>query len=353
VYRVIVALRNFLLRVVRRMVPARVAMFDMFTGVWHTQMIYAAARLAIADTLASGPKTASEIAAACDADADAVGRLMRALTSVGVFARRSDGRFELNRLGLTLQSGRSDSMRDIVMFLGSRHSMLGWAHFVDAIRSGKNGFELAHGKPVFDYLAEHPEDDAIFNGGMVCMTELDAPALVRGFDYSKFRTLCDVGGGRGLLLAAILSENPALEGVLFDVARVIEKAPAVFDAWGVASRATAVAGSFFEDVPRRCDAYILKEILHDWDDARCLTILEACRRAMKRGAALLVMEMIVVDDDEPHPGKLLDMEMLDTTMEGRQRNAEELARLFERSGFRLVRVVELPSPTSIVEAIAV
>jgi hypothetical protein len=353
VYRIVVAIRNSLVRLIRRMVPARVAFFEQFVGVWSTQMIYVAAKLRIADLLASGPQTAEALAAASHAHADSVARVMRALVSIGIFDRRRDGRFALNRLAEPLRSDHPDSMRDIALFLGSPHSMLGWAHFYDAVKTGKNGFQIAHGKPVFEYLAEHPEDEAVFGGGMVAMTELDAPALARGYDYSKFSTICDVGGGRGTLLGAILSVHPKLRGVLFDVAPVVKSASSVFAEWGVADRSTTASGSFFEEVPAGCDAYILKEIMHDWDDARALAILAVCRRAMQPGATLLVIEMVITDDNRPHYGKLLDLEMLDITYEGRQRNAEELSRLFEQSGFQFRRVVALPSPTSIVEAVAV
>jgi C-methyltransferase len=353
VYRIIGAIRHFLVRILRRLVPARVALFEQFIGIFLTQMVYVAAKLKIADHLASGPKTAEELAAASQAHADSVARLMRALVSVGIFARRSDGRFELNRLSEPLRTDRIESMRDLVLFLGSTHSMVAWAHFFDAVKTGESGFQTAHGKPVFDWLAEHPEDEAIFGGGMLALTELDAPAFVRGFDYSRFSTICDVGGGQGTLLAAILSLNPHLRGTLFDAASVIEASSDVFAAWGVKDRSTAVAGSFFEKVPSDCDAYVLKEILHDWDDTRAQAILGVCRRAMRPGATLLVMEMVLADDDGPHPGKLIDMEMLDVTSGGRQRGPEEFRRLFERSGFRLQRIVALPAPNSIVEAIAV
>jgi len=352
IFRLVNAVRGFLVRLIRRMVPARVAMFEQFAGVWGTQMIYVAARLGIADLLATGPKTPEELAAASGAHPDSLARVLRALASIGIFARARDGRYRLNRLAETLRADGPGSMRDIVLFLGSRHSMLGWTHFLDAVKTGESGFQIAHGKPVFDWLAEHPEEQATFQGGMICMTELDAPGLVRGYDYSRFATLCDVGGGRGTLLAAILSENPGLRGVLFDTASVVETAPAVLRAWGVEERVRTVAGSFFDEVPGGCDAYVLKEILHDWDDERCLAILGVCRRAMRPGATLLVMEMVLVDDDRPHPAKLLDMEMLDVTNRGRQRTAADFERLLEQTGFQLRRVVPLPSMPSVVESVA-
>ena len=243
-------------------------------------------------------------------------------------------------------------MRDIVMFLGSKHSMLGWAHFHEAVKSGRNGFEIAHGQHVFDWFAEHPDEAAVFHGGMVCMTELDAPALVRGYDWSRFATVCDVGGGKGVMLAAILSEHPRLRGVLFDQAQVVGGSDGVFRAWGVADRVTTTTGSFFDEVPAGCDAYVLKEIVHDWDDARVREILGVCRRAAPTGAALVIMEMVLVDDDRAHPAKLLDMEMLDIAPQGRQRTEAEYRRLLAETGFRFVRVVPLPGAPSIVEAVA-
>jgi C-methyltransferase len=353
VFSLLHALRALLARILRRLVPARVALLEQFVGVWSTQMLYVAAKLEIAEALLDGPKTPFELARATGADEDALARVLRALASTGVFERRRDGRYRLNRMAEPLLANRPDSMRDILMFLGSEHCMRAWGRFSEVVARNTNAYRLVHGQSIWEYLAEHPEEGAIFHRGMVNMTELDAPALVFGFDYSRFASVCDVGGGRGSMLGALLSANPTMRGVLLDAEDVVAAAGPTLAAWGVERRCTVTAGDFFGDLPVGCDAYILKDIVHDWADERATEILRACRRAMGTGATLLIMEMVVEDDARPHFGKLLDLEMLDITEGGRQRSESELEGLLAASGFRLRRVHALPSPVSIVEAVAV
>lgn len=352
-YRAASWLRALLVRATRLLVPAPVALYEQLTGVWQTEMIYAAAQLELADRLAEGPRSAAELADDTRADADALERLLRALSAVGIFARGRDGRYRLNRLAEPLRRDAPASLRDMVLYGGSPHSMAAWRRFVDVVRTGRDGYTLALGKPLFDYLAEHPDEGERFGGAMVCMTRLEAPALAAGYDFAAFARLCDVGGGRGALLGAILARHRRLSGVLFDDARVVAGAGETLDGWGVRARCELVGGSFFVEVPAGCDGYVLKEILHDWDDARACAILATVRRAMRPGARLLIVEMLLVDDARPHPAKLLDLQMLTATHRGRQRTRAQFDALLAQTGFRLARVVGLATPSSIVEAIAV
>ncbi|HEY2749589.1 MAG TPA: methyltransferase, partial [Polyangia bacterium] len=208
-------------------------------------------------------------------------------------------------------------------------------------------------RSLFDYLAANPDEAATFAGAMVCVTRLETPALVRGYEWGAHTRVCDVGGGRGFLLGAVLAAHPRLDGILFDEADVVAGAREVLDSFGAGSRATIAAGSFFDAVPSGCDLYVLKEILHDWDDERAARILATVRRAMAPGARLAVIEMVLVDDERMHPAKLVDLQMMTATHRGRQRTREEFATLFAANGLRLLRVVELATLSSIVEAIAV
>jgi len=353
VYAAVVACRNLLAKLRRFMVPPTVALYEELTGTWRTEMIYAAARLGIADHLVSGPKPAEELARLSNASEDSLARLMRALVSIGIFQRDQQGRYALNRIAEPMRSGVPGSLRDMILYAGSRHSCGAWSRFFDVVQTGRSGYELSYGKPLFDYLNEHPEEGALFSAAMMSWSELDVPTLAQGFDYSRFEIICDVAGGEGKLLSTILARNPLLRGVLFDSPDVIARASTRLSAVGLQDRCEAIAGSFFDAVPSDCDAYILKDILHDWDDTRTLAILKACRKAARPRAKLLVMEMLINEDDDPHPAKLLDMQMMTATHEGRQRTEAEFRELFERTGFRFIRTIPLPSPTSIVVAEAV
>ncbi len=353
VYAAVVACRNFLSKIQRLMVPPTVALYEELTGTWHTEMIYAAAKLDIADHLASGPKTVEELAELSNAHSPSLARLLRALVSVGIFQRDKQGRYALNRLAEPMRSGVRGSLRDMILYAGSRHSCDAWSRFCEVVETGQSGYELSYGKALFDYFDEHPGEGALFSAAMMSWSELDAPTLARGFDYSRFDKICDVAGGEGKLLSTILSLNPGAHGVLFDSPEVVARASGRLASLGLAHRCEVVGGSFFDAVPPGCDAYILKDILHDWDDARTVAILKTCRAAAEPGAKLLVMEMLIEESDGPHPAKLLDMQMMTATHDGRQRTEEEFKRLFAGAGFRFVRTVALSSPTSIVVAEAV
>ena len=346
----VTGLRNFLNRVVQRTVPAPVAMLEMVLGFFTIPMVRAAAKLGIADHLAGGPMTAEALAHATGADPTALARLMNTLVSMGIFARGSDARYRLNALGGTLRSDVPGSMRDLVIFCYDPWHVHAWGALPETLRTGKNGVALVHGKELFDLL-DGTEEGRTFDGAMVSLTQLDAPAHARAYDFSSVRLVCDVAGGKGTLLAHVLAQHPHLQGVLFDQPKVLAGAPPLLGSWGVADRVKLVPGDFFESVPEGCDVYMMRDILHDWDDARSLAILKTIRKAMAPGSRLLVAEMVMPEDDAPFPGKLYDVEMMVVCAEGKQRTPAEFRALFEQAGMTFSRIIPTSSPFSLVEAL--
>jgi hypothetical protein len=352
VVRVALALRAALQRAADAVVPAPYALFELGAGLVRTQLLHAVARLRIADLLEDGPQDAAALAARCGASADALGRALRALASYGVFACRPDGRFENNHLSRALRSSAPASMRDFVEYLGSEANVRAWADVDRTLETGRNAFERVHGTTVWDWFARHPDEGRTFAEAIGRLTELGAPAIASGYPWARHARVCDVGGSRGVLLAEILRRHPTCAGVLFDAPEVAALAPALLAARGVAERVEVRGGDLFQAVPEGCDAYLYKDVLHDWDDAAALRILAACRRAARPGAHLLVAEILIGPGEPAPPAPLVDVQMMTVTCDGRQRSRADLARLLARAGFRLEQVVELPSPFSIVAGVA-
>jgi hypothetical protein len=216
-------------------------------------------------------------------------------------------------------------------------------------KNGAPAWKATHGEDVFEWFAKNPEASEIFNG---CMSELSAgaaPAIVEAYDFSGIDTLADIAGGHGFLLSQILRANPNMRGILFDMEHVVAGAGDTLRSFGVEDRVETVSGDFFSEVPA-ADAYIMKHIIHDWDDERAIRIMKTIHRAMKQDGKLLLSEMVIPEGNDPHPGKMLDLEML-TSPGGVERTEAEYANLFERSGFRLNRIVPTRSPHSIIEAV--
>jgi hypothetical protein len=319
-------------------------------GALLTQALYVAAKLDIADLLARGPRPVAGLAEETGTHERSLFRVLRSLASVGVFREIEPKVFALTPLAEPLRSDAPGSMRNGAIFMGEAWHWRVWGDLLHSVRTGETAWGHTHGAEVFDYFAVNPEQAAIFNRAMTDMSTGVAPAIVEAYDFSEFGTLADIAGGHGYLLAQILKSNPQLSGILFDVASVIEGAGELLEKEGVASRVEKVSGDFFASVPS-ADAYILKHIIHDWDDERSVTILKNIRKAMKPGAKVLVVESVVPAGNGSHYSKLLDLEML-ASPGGVERTAEEYAALFERANLRLTRIIPTRSPFSIVEAVA-
>jgi O-methyltransferase domain/Dimerisation domain len=330
--------------------PPHVQLIQMGTGYWVSAIVYAAAKLGVADLLAAGPKSAAELAGPAGVHAPSLHRLMRTLASLGILTEGEAQRFALTPLGEALKTGAPGSARGTLIAFGNPPFWRAFEEIAYSVETGKTGFEKAMGLPVFDYLARHPEEASYFSEAMVGFHGGEPPAVAAAYDFSPFKTVVDVGGATGNLLAAILSRHAGPRGVLFDRPHVVRDAPALLKARGVSERVTVEAGDFFTTVPAGGDAYLFSHIIHDWNEDQCLTILGHCRKAIKPDGKLLIVEMVLPAGDTPHPGKVLDIVML-VVPGGQERTEAEHASLLGKAGFRLTRVVPTASAVSVVEAV--
>jgi hypothetical protein len=332
--------------------PPTVALRRMATAYWVSQALHAAASLGIADRLASGPKNATQLACETESEPTALYRLLRALASVGVFEEGVDGQFSLTALGERLRSDVSESMLPWVLLLNGPLFRRAWENLVHSVQTGKPGFDAAYGQPAWDYYEAHPEAGELFNRAMTSTSTIKRNAVVAGYDFDGIRTLIDVGGGHGSILAAALAAHPEMRGVLFDLPRVVTGAGEHFQSAGVADRWERVGGSFFEAVPAGGDAYLLATVIHDWDDDAATTILKTCHRAMVPGVKLLLLEQVIPPGNDPNPGKFDDLNML-VMHAGRERTPVQFRVLLESAGFALRRILPTPAQWSIVEGVRV
>lgn len=320
-------------------------------GKWVSMAISVAAKLRIADKLHEGPKTVAQLATECNCHAPSLHRLMRALASVGVFKSDVHDTFHLTPVGQLLRSGVKGSLRGIADYCGSDWSWKAWGGLHHSIMTGETAFDRVFGEPVFDYLHKHPDESAVFNEGMTGFSGSESALIARNYAFAPGKVIVDVGGGHGHLLATILSHHPQTHGVLFDAEHVIAGAGAIGRSMGVEDRIKTIGGDFFHTVPAGGDYYIMKHIIHDWNDADCARILLNLRTACKIGTKLLLAEMVIPIGDGPHPGKLLDLEML-CVASGKERTEHEYRELLSQSGFELNRIISTESPLCIVEATA-
>jgi hypothetical protein len=272
---------------------------------------------------------------------------MRTLASVGVFKEDQAHRFSLSPIGETLLSGAPG--RATALIIGGDLVWRSLEHALYSVQTGNTGFEKAYGKPLFNWLADQPEEAALFGETMVGFHGTEPEAVAAAYDFSRFSTIADIGGATGNMLTTILAKHPGTRGILFDLPHAVPHAGSFIQQSGMTGRIQIEAGNFFETVPTGADAYILSHVIHDWSEEQCLTILGHCRRAMDGGGRLLIVEMVLPDGDTPHFGKMLDILML-MLPGGRERTEREYRELLEKAEFRLTRVVHTASLASIVEA---
>ena len=324
--------------------PAPKVLLQMITGYWISQAIYVAAKLGIADLLKEGPKNCDELAKATGTHPRSLYRLLRALASVGVFAEAEDGRFGLTPLGECLQTGISGSVRALTINHGER-LYRPWGELLHSVRTGETAFHHIFGMDVWQYATQNPETATIFNDAMTELTTQVSTAVVAAYDFSRFRKIVDIGGGNGTLILSILQANPQMSGILFELPHIVEDAQKHLEAASLTGRCAVLAGDFFVSAPSGADAYILKNIIHDWDDERALKILQNCHRAMAENGKLLLVEEVIPPGNEPSFGKLVDLTML-VMAGGCERTEAEYRALFATAGFTLTNLIPLPSPLS-------
>jgi hypothetical protein len=325
----------------------RDALLRMTNAFQVSQAIYAAATLGIADLLVDGPKSTDVLAEGTGTHAPTLHRLLRALASVGVFVE-SDGHFGLTPPAEYLRTDTPGSLRDFVMLIGQQPFWSSWGHLLHSVRTGESAFREQHGMVLWEYWAAHPEEAAVFDAAMTSLASGVVDALVGSYDFSGIRTLADIGGGQGELLARILAAYPALRGILFDQPDVVRTADALLEQAGVADRCEVVGGSFFETVPAGADAYLLKSVIHDWDEEAAIEILRTCRGAMDEHGKLLVVERVIRPGNDPDPAKFSDLNML-VIPGGRERSAEDFERLYAEAGFEVSKTIHTGSPYNIIE----
>ncbi|HEU5110853.1 MAG TPA: methyltransferase, partial [Micromonosporaceae bacterium] len=307
VVRTVEAVRARLQRLTQLMVPAPVALLELAMSSMVTQAIYVAAELRLADTLADGPRTAEEMAREAGSDPEATHRLLRMLAGYRIFTEQPDGRFALTPMASALRSDVPGSMRDMAVLMGHPIHWEDWGHLVDSVRTGEPSLPKLRGMGAFEYFEANPEYGAVFMGGMSTLSNMETEPILAGYDFSRYRTIVDVGGGRGALLAGILQRATTSQGVLFDSRAADFGAAETFEAAGVADRYTIDAGGLFDPVTPDGDAYLLKHIVHDWPQAQALEILGNVRKAIKPDGRLLLLEFVTPQGNQPHPAKLVDL----------------------------------------------
>lgn len=320
----------------------------MVEGYQVSQAIHVAATLGIADLLADGSRTSDELAAATGTHPPTLYRLLRALASVEVLHEFDGQRFELTPLGQPLRSDVADSIVGWAAFIGRPYYWQAWSGLLHSVRTGENAFRHVHGTDVWTYRSTRSDESAVFDRAMTSLSRRSNAALLAAYDFGRFRTIVDVGGGNGALLAAVLTMHPDVQSVLFDQPHVVSGATSLLERAGVANRCRTVGGDFFESVPEGADAYVLRAVIHDWDDDASIRILTVVRHALAKDGKVLLVERVIAPANEGRDAKFSDLNML-VGPGGRERTREEFDALLESSGLRLERVLDAGG-SSIVEA---
>jgi hypothetical protein len=324
-------------------------MMEMINGYWITQIVNAAATYALADHLARGPAAAAEIAEMANTDPSATFRLLRACASLGLVSYDGECRFTATSLLNTLRTDNAQSLRDLAMLMAGPGNWLPWGRFVDCVKTGEPQAVAALGKMVFEYIAERPAESQTFTRAMKRAITFVTEEVARILDTRSATVIADIGGAGGSLLHAVLQANPAPSGIVFDLPNIAEIAKGAAVEIGLERRVTSVGGDFFEAVPA-ADLYLLRYILHDWDDAACIRILQNCRRAMLPGGRVAVIEQVLGDIGQPGPAPLMDLNMM-VMLGGRERSETEYGQLFAAAGLRLATTIETNTPmATVIEA---
>ena len=325
-------------------------MFQFIENFWAGRTVYIAAKIGLADHFAGGPKSAEQLAAATKTHPDSLYRLLRALGAIEVVRETTPGKFELTEFGKALRDDAPGSLRaSAIVELGDDH-YAAWENLLHSVKTGETAFDAKFKMPIWKFYETHPENQKNFDRCMVELTKAIHEAILEAYDFSPFQQLTDIGGGHGALVAAVLGKYPKLRGTVFDQPHVADGAKKAFADAKLSDRTTTVGGDFFESVPGGADLYAMKFIIHDWDDARCIKILQNIRKGIAANGKLLIFDTVVPEGNTPHFSKFFDLNMLVMTG-GRERTEKEFAALLRKGGLHLDRVVSMKSALSIVEAV--
>ena len=333
--------------------PPDAQLLQLGMGAFVSQAIYVAAKLGIADLVADGPQTISYLAEKTVSEERALHRLLRACASVGVFAETSSKTFANTPMTEFLRSDNPRSIRDMVIWMNEEPHWRVYGNLLYSVKTGKPAWDVVHGEPVFPYLFNtNIELGEIFNRAMTSFSHQTIGPILEAYDFSNAGTIADIAGGHGHFLAAVVATNPNVNGVLFDLPTVLEGATDALERYDVKDRVELVEGDFFEEIPVKADIYMLKHIIHDWYEDQCQTILRNIRENMLDDGKILIIDSVLPEDNSPHFGKILDLEML-LSPGGVERTESEFAQLLADSGFKLNRIIPTKGPMSIVEAVKV
>jgi SAM-dependent methyltransferase len=329
-------------------------LYQIGIGHFFSRALALAAKLRIADEVSGGPKTGAEIAHALDMHAPSLVRVMRLLVSVGVFTERDDCRFALNPLSELLRSDIPGSMRSFVLLFAGVTIQDSWKELEYCVHTGDPAFRRFYpDDDAFSFMARNPEQAAVFDEAMAAFAPMTSAALAASYDFGSFGKIVDVGGGNGALMIGLLNANPKLHGIVFDRSEAAGSARKKLAEAGLAKRCEVVAGDFFKDVPQGGRAYMLKHIIHDWNDDRAVAILKNCRRAMPADGTLLIIEGVypsrIEQSEAGRRATATDVNML-VSAGGRQRSEAEFRAILKASGFRLERIVPTPARASVIES---
>ena len=331
---------------------AAYSLLDLIQGSVITQAISAAAKLGIADVLGDGPLPAEEIAKRVGSDPAATYRLLRALSGYSVFEVAPDGRFGLTPMAEALRDGAPDSMRGMAILMGHPLLWEDWGHLLGSVTSGEPNLPKLRGMGTFEFFMANPEYAGVFFQAFRNLSESETDPVLAACDFSQFGTIVDVGGGRGTLLAEILSRAPNSRGVLYDSEQTTADAPALFDAAGVSERVTIENGTYFDKLPAGGDVYVLKHTVHDFAESDCLAILKNVREAVPSDGKVLVIEYVLNENNERQLGNVIDLWLL-LMLGAQERTLPEYTELFAKAGLKVTRMIPTTGPMSIIEAVPV
>jgi len=319
-------------------------------GFRTTQLVYVAAKLGLADLLAQEARTATDLAAATKVEPRALYRILRALASLGIFAESDGGLFAMTPTAELLRRDRPGSLRSTVMLYGDEFVWRAYGQLLRSVETGQCAFNHVYGQSFYDYLSEHPTKAALFHEAMTGFSQQEQVAILATYDFSAYRSIIDVGGGQGELMFALLRAHSSLKAVVFDRTPPSEESLQTFASSGVAERAEFVQGDFFTTIPKGHDVYVLKSVIHNWNDAAAIAILGKCRDAMPAGARLLLAERVIPAGNVPSEAKLFDINML-VSVGGQERTEAQYAALFDKAGLELTQTIPTASHLSLVEAV--
>jgi hypothetical protein len=324
--------------------------FQLATGYIVSTALQAAVQLRLADLLGNGARSTAELAGDCGVNEDALYRVLRALASVGVFEEVAPRRFGLNPAAAMLRSDAPGSLYDMVRWISSPFHLRVYSEAMHSVKTGETAAKKAVGIEVFDYFAKDEELSRVFNNAMTSFSGMVVPAALDAYDFSGIRVLVDVAGGHGGVLTGVLERHPAMRGILCDLDHVIAGARKRVAAIGMPGRVECVTTDIFASVPEGGDAYLMKHIIHDWDDARAGLILRNIRKVLPQNGRVILLECVLAPGNAPDFGKILDLEML-LLPGGRERTADEFRALFAANGYELTKIVPTKSPLSVIEAV--